>query len=88
MIVTLMGSVAAVLTTSAMFPQAIRIIKTRDVHSISLLMYLANTIGIVFWLIYGLLLNEMPIIIANSIAIIPAALILILKIVLGKNGKN
>ncbi|MCU4165859.1 SemiSWEET transporter [Carboxylicivirga caseinilyticus] len=88
MIVTLMGSVAAVLTTSAMFPQAIRIIKTRDVHSISLLMYLANTIGIVFWLIYGVLLKEMPIIIANSIAIIPAALILILKIVLGKKGKD
>ncbi|MBS2099243.1 SemiSWEET transporter [Carboxylicivirga linearis] len=88
MIVTMMGTIAAVLTTSAMFPQAIRIIKTRDVHSISLLMYLANTFGIVFWLIYGVLLQELPIIVANSIAIIPASVILILKIVLGRNVKK
>nr|WP_321451602.1 SemiSWEET transporter [uncultured Carboxylicivirga sp.] len=83
MMVTAMGTIAAFLTTLAMFPQAIRIIKTKDVHSISLLMYMANTLGIVFWLIYGVLLNEMPIIIANSIAIIPASVILFLKLALG-----
>ena len=88
MIVTFMGTIAAVLTTTAMFPQAIRIIKTRDVHSISLLMYLANTFGIVFWLIYGILLQELPIIVANSIAIIPASAILILKIVLGREDQQ
>lgn len=84
----MMGTIAAVLTTGAMFPQAIRIIKTRDVRSISLLMYLANTFGIVFWLIYGILLQELPIIVANSIAIIPASVILILKIVLGREGQQ
>ena len=88
MLITLFGTVAAVLTTSAMFPQAIRIIRTRDVHSISFLMYLANTLGIIFWLVYGILLNELPIIIANSIAIIPASLILFLKIALGKPSDN
>jgi len=88
MIVTLMGTIAAVLTTTAMFPQAIRIIKTRDVHSISFLMYLANTFGIIFWLIYGILLQELPIILANSIAIIPASVILTLKVVLGRNGQQ
>jgi len=88
MLITLFGTIAAVLTTSAMFPQAIRIIRTKDVHSISFLMYLANTLGIIFWLVYGIFLNELPIIIANSIAIIPASLILYLKISLGKPSDN
>jgi len=78
--ITIIGTIAAILTTVAMFPQAIRIIKTRDVRSISLLMYIANTLGIIFWFTYGLLLHEKPIIYANLIAFIPACTILVLKI--------
>jgi MtN3 and saliva related transmembrane protein len=78
--ITIIGTIAAIFTTVAMFPQAIRIIKTRDVRSISLLMYVANTLGIMFWFTYGLLLHEKPIIYANLIAFIPACTILVLKI--------
>lgn len=67
-----------------MFPQAIRIIRTRDVRSISTLMYWAQTIGILFWLCYGVLLKEWPIIIANCVGIVPASIILYLKIKLGQ----
>ncbi|MBN2742957.1 MtN3 and saliva related transmembrane protein [Breznakibacter xylanolyticus] len=74
------GTSAAILTTVAMFPQAFRIIKTRDVKSISMWMYLTNSLGIVMWGTYGLLLNQKPIIYANLVAIVPALTILILKI--------
>jgi MtN3 and saliva related transmembrane protein len=84
--ITFVGTLAAILTTVAMFPQAIRIIKTKDVESISLLMYVANSIGIIFWFIYGCLLHQTPIILANLIAFIPACTILILKIILGKSN--
>ncbi len=88
MIVTIIGTVAAVLTTTAMFPQAIRIIRTRDVHGISLIMYLAHTTGILFWLSYGVMLKEWPIILANCVGIMPASFILFLKIKLGRNELN
>ena len=82
------GTVAAILTTTAMFPQAIRIIKTRDVKSISLLMYVTNSLGILFWLSYGIMLNAKPIILANMVAIFPAVTILVLKIMLGKKSQE
>lgn len=81
---TLIGTIAAILTTSAMFPQAFKIIKTRDVRSISLWMYIANTIGICFWLAFGLMIDEKPIIYANLIAVIPASVILFMKLWLDK----
>lgn len=78
--VTLVGTLAAILTTSAMFPQAIKIIRSRDVRSISLLMYIANTLGIVLWLTYGILLENLILIVTNIVAFIPASTILFLKI--------
>lgn len=78
--VTIVGTLAAILTTSAMFPQAIKIIRSRDVRSISLLMYIANTLGIVLWLTYGILLENIILIVTNIVAFIPATTILFLKI--------
>lgn len=82
------GTGAAIFTTVAMFPQAIRIIKTKDVKSISIWMYITNVIGIVLWETYGLLLNQKPIIFANAIAFIPAATILFLKIYLTSRDRQ
>ncbi len=79
-IITIVGTLAAILTTSAMFPQAIKIIRNRDVRSISLMMYIANTLGVILWLTYGILLSNTILIITNIIAFIPAVTILILKI--------
>ncbi len=81
--VTLIGSIAATLTTLSFFPQAIRTIRTQHTKDLSLGMYLAFTLGVIFWTIYGFLLGEIPIIIANIITTILAATILFLKI---KNG--
>lgn len=78
--VTIVGTLTAILTTSAMFPQAIKIIRSRDVRSISLLMYIANTLGIVLWLTYGILLENIILIVTNIVAFIPATTILFLKI--------
>ena len=78
--ITIIGFLAAICTTSAFLPQAIKIIKTRKTSDISLLMYSVMGIGIFLWLLYGIFLNEMPIIMANSISIILVGCILILKI--------
>ena len=59
------GTLAAFLTTTAFVPQVIRVIRTRDTHAISLWMYLMFSSGVALWLLYGILLNLWPIILAN-----------------------
>lgn len=75
------GSAAATLTTIAFLPQAIQSYRTRDLSGISLPMYSIFTAGVAMWLVYGLLKQDWPIIIANIITVALSAMILILKIV-------
>ena len=78
--VTAIGLIVAACTTFAYVPQAVKTIKTKDTKSLSLIMYVIMTIGIVLWLFYGVLKNDLPIIIANTITLLFAGIILILKI--------
>ena len=75
-----LGTAAAVLTTSSFVPQAVLTLRTRDVSGISLGMYGAFTVGVALWLVYGILLGEWPIIIANAVTVALAAVILGTKI--------
>ena len=74
------GSLAAILTTVSFVPQAWRTWRTRDVSGISLTMYAVFTVGVGLWLIYGILLGEMPLIAANAITFTLALLILAMRI--------
>lgn len=61
-------------------PQAIQVIKTRDTASLSLAMYSIFTLGVAFWLAYGLIKQDSAMIVANLITFILAATILSIKI--------
>ncbi|WP_262967340.1 SemiSWEET transporter [Methylobacter psychrophilus] len=90
MIITpeIIGYVAATLTTASFLPQAILTIKTKDTASLSLSMYSLFTLGVFFWLIYGVYISDEAIIFANAITLVLAASILFFKIynVLFKDG--
>lgn len=77
------GSIAAVLTTASFVPQAWHSFKTRDVSGISLGMYSVFTLGVALWLLYGVLLQSWPLVIANSITLMLAAAILVMKLRFG-----
>lgn len=79
-ITELTGYIAAFLTTSSFVPQAWLTFRTRDVSGISLGMYGAFTTGIALWLVYGIVIDAWPIIIANIITLALAASILGMKI--------
>ncbi len=81
--IDLIGSVAAVLTTASFIPQAWHSFKTRDVSGISLGMYSVFTLGVALWLLYGVLLQSWPLMIANSITLVLAAAILGMKLRFG-----
>lgn len=79
----LIGSAAAMLTTTAFIPQVWQIWRTRHTKDISLGMYIAFTTGVVLWLLYGILLGSWPIIIANTITACLAGAVLLMKIRFG-----
>jgi MtN3 and saliva related transmembrane protein len=79
-IVTFIGLTAAVCTTIAYLPQVIRSWKTKKTDDLSLPMYSVLTAGIFFWLVYGYFLNDAPLMLANGVTFIFAAIILFLKI--------
>lgn len=76
----LLGACAATLTTLSFVPQALLTLRTRDVSGISLGMYAAFTLGLALWLAYGVLLMQWPIIVANALTLLLAALILGVKL--------
>ncbi|MDA3928913.1 MAG: SemiSWEET transporter [Prolixibacteraceae bacterium] len=77
---TIIGLLAATLTTVSFIPQAIKVIKTKQTKDLSLTMYSAFTLGIFLWLIYGIMTKDAPIIVANVVTAILASIILIMKI--------
>ena len=75
-ITVIIGNIAALLTTISFLPQAVKTIKTKDTASLSFPMYLLFVTGVTLWLIYGLLNNQMPIILGNAITLLLAGIIL------------
>lgn len=73
---SIIGNIAALLTTVSFLPQAIKTIKTKDTNSLSFPMYLLFVTGVSLWLVYGTLNNQMPIIVGNLITLILAGTIL------------
>jgi MtN3 and saliva related transmembrane protein len=76
----ILGYIGAALTTAAFAPQAIKSIRTRDTSGMSLWMYVMFTIGVGFWLAYGIALESWPMIVANSVTLPLAGSILALKL--------
>ncbi len=77
---SIIGFSAALFTTIAFLPQAIKTLRTRHTRDISFGMYSLFTLGVMLWLIYGVLLQDWPIILANVITLCLATTILLLKI--------
>jgi len=71
---------AAVLTTISFVPQAIKTIKSRHTKDLSLFMYAILTTGVFLWFVYGILLMNAPLMLANGITLLFTATILVMKI--------
>jgi MtN3 and saliva related transmembrane protein len=79
-IISIIGYIAAILTTLSFLPQAVKIIKEKNTEGISIGMYSMFTAGVLLWLIYGIFMNDLPIILANAVTFVLAATILTLKL--------
>ena len=78
--VTILGLVAASLTTFAGLPQLIKTWKTKSTKDISLLLFLMMFVGVLLWLIYGILTGDIPLIAGNGVSALLVGAILALKL--------
>ena len=62
---TVIGVVAGTITSIAAIPQVIKTFKTRHARDISIWQPLLLSIGVALWMIYGILIHDLPLIIAN-----------------------
>jgi MtN3 and saliva related transmembrane protein len=76
----MLGFAAAALTTLCWLPQAWHTIRTRDTRAISLWTQVFFALGIVLWLVYGVLLMSWPLIGANSVTLLLVLVILSMKL--------
>jgi len=74
------GYLAATLTTCAFVPQAYMTWKTRRADGISVGMYTIFIAGVAMWLVYGVLINAWPVIVANVVTLALATFILALRL--------
>jgi len=79
-IATFIGLTAAVFTTVSFLPQAVKVIVTKQTKDLSLSMYIILSLGTLLWLTYGIILNDLPIILANAITCTLSLIILSMKI--------
>jgi MtN3 and saliva related transmembrane protein len=64
------GWIAALLTMFGFIPQILKIIRTKSVEDVSLLMILQYTVGIFLWLVYGVAIGNRILIVSNFISLV------------------
>jgi MtN3 and saliva related transmembrane protein len=79
-VVTAIGMLAAILTTVAFVPQVIKTWRTRSTADISLGMFSILVTGVAAWLVYGLLIRDVPLVLANGVTFLLAGTILFFKL--------
>ncbi len=81
--ITVVGLVAGGLTTISFLPQAIKTWKTKSTQDISLVMFVCFCSGVVLWVIYGMVTQNIPVFVANFATFILAFPILVCKLKYG-----
>lgn len=79
----ILGIAAGILCTFSFIPQVIKIFRTKNARDISLLTFSVFFLGVILWFIYGIMIKEWPIIIANAVTLIIILSIVVMKIKYG-----
>ena len=77
---TALGMIAATLTTCSFVPQLTKVWRTKSAEDLSYGMFAVFSLGIVLWLVYGMLQRDIPLIAANAVTLVLSVAILVLKL--------
>lgn len=67
---TIIGTIAGILTSVSMLPQLIKVLKEKDVENLSGGMIAVLLTGVSLWVVYGIMKNELPIILSNGFSVV------------------
>jgi MtN3 and saliva related transmembrane protein len=79
-LVDLVGAAGAMLTTVCWLPQALKVIREKETRALSLPATGAFTLGVMLWLVYGLAIDDWPLIGSNAVTLTLMAPILVMKL--------
>ncbi len=80
MLIKTIGFLAGLLTTASFLPQVIKTYQTKRAEDFNLAFMLLFTVGLIFWLVYGIIIREWPIILANSVTLVLNFILLGMKL--------
>jgi MtN3 and saliva related transmembrane protein len=84
---TTIGLVAGTLTSIAAIPQVIKTLQTRHVRDISVWQPLLLSFGVALWMIYGILISDLPLILANITPLVCNVILTAMKLRYGKEDR-
>ena len=76
----MIGYMAALLTTFSSIPQIIRVCRLRESRDISLWTTSALSAGILLWVVHGLIIGDLPVIIANVVSLCLSVMLICLVV--------
>lgn len=75
----MLGMAAGCISSITFLPQVIKTWQTKSAADISLLMFTFATISVIMWLVYGIILGNIPIIFTNAMVLLFSLIMLYLK---------
>lgn len=82
--VNILGIIAGILTSISMVPQLVKVLREKNVEDISWIMLLVLISGLSLWVWYGILKDELPIILSNAFAVLMNISLLICYVIYRK----
>jgi len=82
--VELLGLVAGGITSVAMMPQLIKVLKEKNAEDISVVTLVVLITGLSLWVWYGILQDELPIILSNAFSVLVNVTLLICSLIYKK----
>jgi MtN3 and saliva related transmembrane protein len=78
--VQILGLIAGSCTTISFLPQVIKTWKERSAKGLSLGMFSTFCVGVLLWLVYGIIIKDVPVIAANLVTLVLASTLLFFKL--------
>jgi len=75
-----LGLLAGSITTLAAVPQVVKTYRTKHARDISIWQPILLNMGMALWLLYGFLLRDIPLIMANSVSLLCYTSLIIMKV--------
>ena len=76
---SIIGSLAAIVIVIGYLPQTIRTVRTRSTDDIAMGSFLLLLLGSMLWVVYGFLIEDVPLVVANGLASIMSGTVFVIK---------